>query len=96
MGRLINSSVTSSNLTTEFTDSSSTFDADGYLTSYVANNISYASIAYADENGDAASYGGVYKTITGWIETNTINNRTQTITVNYDGTTGRVSSLSIT
>lgn len=96
MGRYVSPQITSSELTAGFADSASTFDVDKYLTAYTANDIAYTNVTYEDVNGAASAYGGVYRRITGWTETNNINNSTQTITVNYDDTTGRVSSLSIT
>lgn len=95
MGRYVTPQLTSSNLTNEFVDSNSTFDADGYLTSYTANNITYSNITYSTDEGGGASFGGTYKVITGWTEKNNINNSIQNVAVNYD-TTGRVTSLTIT
>lgn len=96
MGRYITPQLTSSNLTDQFSDSNSTFDADGYLIGYTANNISYSNITYATDSGSAANYGATYKIVTGWTETNNINNSTQNVTVNYDSTSGRVTGLTIT
>lgn len=96
MGRYVSPQITSSNLTAAFADSGSTFDGDGYLTGYVANDITYSNITYSTEEGGAAAFGATYKIVTGWTETNNINNSTQTVTVNYDSVTGRVSSLTIT
>jgi len=94
MGRYVTPQITTSNLTAGFADSNSTFDGD-YLTAYTANDIAYSSITYEDVNGGAAAFGGAFKRITGWTETNSVNNSTQSITVNY-GASNRVSSLSIT
>lgn len=94
MGRYVTPQITTSNLTADFADSGSTRDGSGYLTGYTANDIVYTSITYATDNGAASDFGGTYRRVTGWTETNTINNSTQTITVNYDGS-GRVSSLTI-
>lgn len=96
MGRYVSPQLISSNLTDEFADSGSSFNADGYLTSYTANNIAYSNITYGTETGAAADFGATYKIVTGWTETNTINNSTQTVAVNYNSTSGRVSSLTIT
>jgi len=96
MGRYVSPQLTSSNLTDEFADSNSTFNVDGYLTGYTANHISYTNITYNVDDGGNTSYGAAYKIITGWTETNNINNSTQNVVVNYDSTTGRVTSLTIT
>ena len=94
MGRYVTPQITTSNLTAGFADSNSTFDGD-YLTAYTANDIAYSSITYETVNGGAADFGGTFKRITGWTETKSVNNSTQSITVNY-GASNRVSSLSIT
>lgn len=96
MGRYVSPQITANNLTADFADSGSAFDGNGYLTAYTANDISYTNITYDTDEGTNSAYGATYKVVTGWTETNNINNSTQTITVNYNGTTGRVSSLSIT
>ena len=96
MGRYVSPQVTSSNLTDDFADSNSTFNAEGYLTEYTANNITYSNITYDTATGGAADFGATYKIVTGWTETNNINNSTQTVSVNYDSATGRVTSLTIT
>ena len=95
MGRYVSPQLSSSNLTEEFTDSASTFDSDGYLTGYTANNITYSNITYSTDSGGSAEFGATYKIITGYTETNNINNSTQDVTVNYDSTTGRVTGLTI-
>jgi|SaaInl0LU_22_DNA_1037365.scaffolds.fasta_scaffold55909_1 hypothetical protein len=96
MGRYTSSATgTASDMTAAFTATNSVENADGFLTSYVANNITYSSITYVDDNGVNADYGGAYKKVGSWTETNNLTNETQTITVNYDATTGEVSSLSI-
>lgn len=95
MGRYVSPQVTSSNLTANYADSNSTFNAEGYLTSYVANDITYSNITYSTQSGGAANFGGTYQIVTGWTETNNINNSTQTVSVSYDSTTGRVASLTI-
>lgn len=96
MGRYVSPQVTSSNLTASFLDSNSTFNAGGYLTGYTANDITYSNITYTTQEGGAADFGATYQIVTGWTETNNINNSTQTVSVNYDSTTGRVTSLTIT
>lgn len=96
MGRYVTPRITSSNLTAGFNDSGSSFDGNGYLTAYTANDISYTNITYETDNGSSSDFGGIFRRITGWTETNNVNNSTQTVTVNYDDTTSRVSSLSIT
>lgn len=96
MGRYVTPRITSSNLTADYNDSGSSYDVNGYLTAYTANDISYTNIAYETDTGSSADFGGTFKRITGWTETNNVNNSTQTVTVNYNGTTSRVSSLSIT
>lgn len=95
MGRYVTPRITSSNLTAGFDDSGSSFDGNGFLTAYTANDVLYTSITYETDNGAASDFGGTYKRVTGWTETNSINNSTQTVTVNYDND-GRVSSLTIT
>lgn len=95
MGRYVTPRITTSNLTADFADSGSSFDAEGYLTAYTANDIAYSSITYETATGGSSEFGGTYKRVTGWTETNNVNNSTQTITVNYNDTTGRVSSLTI-
>lgn len=95
MGRYVTPRITSSNLTADYNDSGSSRNTDGYLTAYTANDIYYTNITYETDNGGASSYGGTFRRIIGWTETNNVNNSTQTITVNYDSTS-RVSSLSIT
>lgn len=96
MGRYTSSVTgTATDMTAEFVNSNSTKNSDGFLTAYQANNISYSNISYTDQNGGAAQYGGVYKIVSGWTETNNLTNERQVITVNYDATTGEVSSLSI-
>tara|TARA_B100001094_G_C17497561_1_gene469497 strand:+ start:176 stop:460 length:285 start_codon:yes stop_codon:yes gene_type:complete len=94
MGRYVTPQITTSNLTASYADSNSTFDGD-YLTAYTANDVVYSSITYEDVVGGAAAFGGVFKRITGWTETNSVNNSTQSIAVNYDAS-NRVSSLTIT
>ena len=94
MGRYVTPQITTNDLTAGFSDSNSTFDGD-YLTDYTANDIAYSGITYETINGAGAEFGGTFKRITGWTETNVVNNSTQTITVNYDAA-NRVSSLSIT
>ncbi len=94
MGRYVTPQITTSNLKAGFADSNSTFTGD-YLTGYRANDVVYSNITYEDVNGGAAAYGGVFKRIIGWTETNSVNNSTQSITVNY-GASNRVSSLTIT
>jgi len=96
MGRYVTPQLTSSDLTDEFSDSNSTFDSDGYLTGYKANSIVYSNITYDTATGSAAAFGATYKIVTGWTETNSINNSTQTVSVNYDSESGRVTSLTIT
>jgi hypothetical protein len=95
MGRYVSPRITTSNLTADFADSNSSFNGDGYITDFVANDITYSSITYETVNGAASDFGGTYERITGWTETNNVNNSTQTVTVNY-AASGRVSSLSIT
>lgn len=96
MGRYTSSVTgTASDMTAAFTLGDSVENADGFLTSYVANNITYSNISYVEDNGADATYGGSYQKVSGWTETNNLTNETQTITVNYDATTGEVSSLSI-
>ena len=95
MGRYVSPQITESNLTAGFTDATTTFDGNGYVTGYVANDTTYSNITYATANGSSANFGGTYRRVTGWTETNNINNSTQTITVNYNALS-RVSSLSIT
>lgn len=96
MGRYVSPRITSSNLTNEFADSNSTFDAEGYLTEYTANDITYSNITYETATGGGPDFGATYKNVSGWTETNNINNSTQTVSVNYDSNTGRVTSLTIT
>ena len=88
-------SGTASDMTSDFAASNSTKNAEGFLTAYTANDITYSSITYTDQNGGAAQYGGVYKVVAGWTETNNLTNQQKTITVAYDATTGEVSGLSI-
>lgn len=95
MGRYVTPQLTTSNLTADFADSASTKDVDGYLTEYVANEVTYTNITYATNSGGGADFGGTYRQVTGWTETNNVNNSTQNITVNYAGD-GSVSSLTIT
>jgi len=96
MGRYTSSVTgTATDMTAEFASSNSTKNGDGFLTAYQANNITYSSITYTNQNGGAAQYGGTYKIVSGWTETNNLTNEKQIITVNYDATTGEVSSLSI-
>lgn len=96
MGRYTSSVTgTASDMTAAFTLGDSVENADGFLTSYVANNITYSNISYVEDTGVDATYGGAYQKVSGWTETNNLTNETQTITVNYDATTGEVSSLSI-
>ena len=96
MGRYTSSVTgTASDMTAAFTLGESVENADGFLTSYVANNITYSDISYVEDTGVDATYGGTYQKVVGWTETNNLTNETQTITVNYDATTGEVSSLSI-
>lgn len=97
MGRYISPNIAQSvNLTKPFDDANSVYDANGFLTSYIANDIQYTNITWADEEGVASQYGGIYKVVTGYTEKNLLTNEEQTITVNYDAVTGRVSSLTIT
>lgn len=93
--RLRESGSVEQKLTQNFSDSSSTFDADGYLTSYTANSIEISSITYETVNGVSADFGGTYRRVTGWTEKDLTTNNVQNITVTYGGT-GRVSSLTIT
>jgi|TARA_R110000823_G_scaffold13179_1_gene43675 hypothetical protein len=96
MGRYTSSVTgTATEMTAEFANSNSVTNADGFLTSYVANNIAYSNITYVTDSGVAASYGGEYQKVSAWTEVNNLTNESQTITVNYDATTGEVSSLSI-
>ncbi len=96
MGRYTSSVTgTASDMTAPFVNSSSVTNADGFLTYYVANNITYSNITYVTDSGVASSYGGEYQKVSAWTETNNLTNETQTITVNYDATTGEVSSLNI-
>jgi hypothetical protein len=96
MGRYTSSVTgTASEMTAEFVNSNSVTNADGFLTSYVANNITYSNITYVTDSGIDSSYGGAYQKVSAWTEVNNLTNESQTITVNYDATTGEVSSLSI-
>jgi hypothetical protein len=91
MGRLVNSSVTSSNVSVHYDGTDTIYDADGYVTAYNANGIMYTNITYTTDVGTAgAQYGGSYKTVSGWTENNSRN-----ISVSYNAT-GRVSILAVT
>ena len=86
---------TASDMTTDFDSANTTKDADGFLTAYTANNIVYDNITYTDQNGSASEYGGSYKVVSSFRETNQITNEQKTVTVNYSAETGEVTSLSI-
>lgn len=83
-------------LAVDYNDSASTLDGDGYLTSYTSQNVEYSNIVYETDEGGSSRFGGTFKRVKSWTERNTITNRTQTVVVNYDSATGRVSSLTIT
>jgi hypothetical protein len=96
MGRYTSSVTgTASDMTASFAGTNSVLNAEGFLTSYQANNIIYSNITYSTDAGANADYGGAYTIVTGWTEVNSLTNETKTITVNYDATTGEVSSLDI-
>lgn len=95
MGRYVTPSVTASQLTNAFSVANTSYDANEFVSDQVANDITYSNVTYEDDNGSAASYGGVYKRVTGWTETNNTNNSSQTVTVTYAGD-GTVSSVTVT
>lgn len=96
MGRFLNQAdpLVTKKLTETYDDSGSTFDADGYLTSYTANGVSITSITYETDIGYQAGFGAEYKKVTGWTEE--VNGISQDITVTYDNDTGRVSAIAVT
>lgn len=97
MGRYVSAAPSNqAEMTTAYVGSGAVKNDDGFLTSYTANDITYTNIAYSEDTGQAAEFGGAYKVVTGWTETNNITNQVQNVTVNYDSTTGEVSSLTIT
>lgn len=98
MGRYVSpvASGTASNMTGEYDSGNTTKNSDGFLTGYIANDITYTNITYEDATGTAASYGGVYKRVVSWTETNNLTNQTKTVAVNYDAATGEVTSLTTT
>ena len=98
MGRYYNNTGSSgaNPLTGTYDDSQSVYDGDGFLTSYTYGDIEYTNITYIDFNGSASEYGGVYKVVYSYDERNILTNETQSVIVNYDSETGRVSSLTIT
>jgi hypothetical protein len=55
----------------------------------------YDNITYTDQNGSASEYGGTYKVVSSFRETNQLTNEQKTVTVNYSAETGEVTSLSI-
>lgn len=98
MGRYVSpvASGTASNMTSDFSSTNSTKNAGGFLTEYIANDITYTNITYEDDSGSAAEYGAIYKKVTSWTETNNVTNQSKSVAVNYDSETGEVTSLTIT
>jgi len=94
MGRFVKTAQPGA-LVKEYSESDSTSNAEGYLTAYTANDIVYSNITYVTQSGSAASYGYTYKNVASWTETDG-GGKTQNVAVNYDATSGRVTSLSIT
>lgn len=93
MGRIFYNSVPQtfqSNITKDYDDSNSTFDADGYLTGYTSEGIVISNITYETSNGTFPEYSGTYKRVTGWDELNSETGILRSITVVYDDSTGRV------
>tara|TARA_B110000305_G_C18933265_1_gene400511 strand:+ start:277 stop:561 length:285 start_codon:yes stop_codon:yes gene_type:complete len=94
MGRFVKAAEGGNALVKEYYESASTSDAEGYLTSYTANEVDYTNITYVTQSGAAASYGYTYKNVASWVETS--GSTSQNVAVNYDATSGRVTSLTIT
>lgn len=94
MGRFVKT-VQPGALVKEYSESYSTSNAEGYLTAYTANEIAYTNITYVTQGGIAPSYGYTYKNVASWTETDG-GGKTQNVAVNYDATSGRVTSLTIT
>ncbi len=95
MGRFVKT-VQPGALVKEYSESYSTSNAEGYLTAYTANDIVYSNITYVTQSGTAPSYGYTYKNVASWTETDAASGKTQNVAVNYDASSGRVTSLSIT
>jgi hypothetical protein len=96
MGRFLNQAdpLVTKKLTETYDDSGSTFNDDGYLTSYTANGVSITAITYETDVGFQAGFGAEYQKVTGWTEE--VNGISQDITVTYDNDTGRVSAIVVT
>ena len=94
MGRFVKAAEGGNALVKEYSESYSTSNADGYLTAYTANDIVYSNITYVTQAGSAASYGYTYKNVASWVETSGATS--QNVAVNYDSTSCRVTSLTIT
>lgn len=94
MGRFVKAVEGGNALVKEYSESYSTSNAEGYLTAYTANDIVYSNITYVTQSGSAASYGYTYKNVASWTETSGATS--QNVAVNYDASSGRVTSLTIT
>jgi len=93
MGRFLSRTSATGTLTFDYDDSNTTFDADGFLTSYTAAGIEYSDITYETVAGGGESFGGKFKRVKSYTEQSA--NGTQEVVVNYNEDTGRVSSLDI-
>ena len=94
MGRFVKAVEGGNALVKEYSESYSTSNAEGYLTAYTANDIVYSNITYVTQAGSDASYGYTYKNVASWTETSGATS--QNVAVNYDASSGRVTSLTIT
>jgi len=94
MGRYVTPSLTASQLTNDFAIGNTTYDADDFVSAMVSNDITYSNVTYEDDEGANSTYGGVFKRVTGWTETNNTNNSSQTVTVTYAGD-GTVSTVTV-
>lgn len=88
---LISSGAVAS-LSSAYTDSSSTFDTDGWLTGYAYAGIVYSLITYEVDEGLDSDFGTPIKRIATWRETLTATGVIKDYTATYDST-GRISGI---
>lgn len=85
-----------SGFSSAYLDSSTTYDAEGWMTGFTANGIVYSLITYEYYNGLGEQYETPIKRPVSWRETDSTTSIVKNIVVTYNDSTGRVATITVT